>query len=192
MFQGILKNQEELTKLLGVPKSMDANMFTKIEIVTPWTEDFISCPDLPGYHIWKRGSEHALCFDIRTKVDFKLPKGWKYKVPTGIFMALPIGSAVLLRERSGLANRDVCLGAGTLDCDYRGEYFCLTRYLPCIDLAEPSKPMPDQLGFNKGDRICQAYFVGLDPERLRFKLLESPEQLSQTQRGVGGFGSTGL
>lgn len=196
-FKGIL-NQEEFEKLYKrTNKPMDnviisSNDYVKIDIVTPWTDDFIYDPNCPGYYIWKRGSEHALCFDIRTNVDFTLPRGYKYKVPTGIFMALPEDIGVFLRERSGLANRDVCLGAGTLDADYRGEYFCLTRYLPCIDMSEPNKPIPDQLIFNKGDRICQAYFVGAKPSLLRFKLCNDVSELSQTVRGTSGFGSTGL
>lgn len=178
--------------------------FTEMQIVSPWSMNPDNVQDEKGVvikdfnydgeslaHIWKRGSEDAFCFDLRTNVDFKLPRGQMAKVPTGLYIAMPGHMGCIMRERSGLADRGIRLHAGTLDADYRGEYFVIISYNPMVTIFEPNRIIPDTMTFRRGDRIAQAWFANADAALLRWKLLDLPNQLTDTTRGTGGFGSTG-
>lgn len=99
-------------------------------------------------------------------------------IPTGIFIALPIGYEAQVRPRSGLALKQgiTCLNSpGTVDADYRGELKVLL-----INLSAEMQII------NNGDRIAQ--LVIQQVERIEW---EEVETLEETIRGVGGFGSTG-
>ncbi|MHB8577178.1 MAG: dUTP diphosphatase [Dehalococcoidia bacterium] len=98
------------------------------------------------------------------------------KVPTGIAIEAPAGSDVQLRPRSGLAAAGVIATLGTLDADYRGEVF-ITLYT----IGSRSAHRVEH-----GDRIAQLV-VG----RLTDTRLEATTSLSNSERGVGGHGSTG-
>jgi dUTP pyrophosphatase len=100
-------------------------------------------------------------------------------VPTGIALALPPGTEGQIRPRSGLAARSgvtVLNAPGTIDADYRGEVQVLLINLS----AEP-------FAILRGTRIAQLVVAPV----LRARLVES-ERLSESARGAGGFGSTGL
>ena len=100
-------------------------------------------------------------------------------IPTGLFIELPIGYEAQVRPRSGLATKNgvTCLNSpGTIDADYRGELRVI--------LVNLSK---DDFTINNGDRIAQMVIAKHD----RAEWLLS-EQLSETERGAGGFGSTGV
>lgn len=100
-------------------------------------------------------------------------------IPTGVRIALPEGYEAQVRPRSGLAfNYGVtCLNSpGTIDADYRGEIQVLL-----INLGD--KPFT----ITNGDRIAQLVIAPCS--RARFSKVEN---LDETQRGAGGFGSTGL
>ncbi len=99
-------------------------------------------------------------------------------VPTGIFIELPVGYEAQVRPRSGLATKKgitVINSPGTVDADYRGE---LKTSLVNLS-AEPFEIVP-------GERIAQ--MVVARHERVEW---EDVEVLSQTERGEGGWGSTG-
>lgn len=99
-------------------------------------------------------------------------------IPTGIYIALPIGYEAQVRPRSGLALKQgiTCLNSpGTVDADYRGELKVLL-----INLSAEVQVI------NNGDRIAQ--LVIQQVERIEW---EEVETLEETIRGVGGFGSTG-
>ena len=98
-------------------------------------------------------------------------------VPTGIACAPPDGYEIQIRPRSGLTRRGVEIGWGTVDADYRGELLvsmCLRG------------PAGRGLRIEHGDRIAQLVVapVALTP-------IEEVESLDVTERGSGGFGSTG-
>jgi len=99
-------------------------------------------------------------------------------VPTGIFIELPVGYEAQVRPRSGLATKHgitVINSPGTVDADYRGE---LKTSL--VNLSnEPFEIVP-------GERIAQ--MVVARHERVEW---EDVEVLSETERGAGGWGSTG-
>lgn len=135
-----------------------------------------SNPDLP---LPAPATEHAAGYDIRSAEDeVTLQPGEIRLVSTGLIMELPEGLECQVRPRSGLAlEHGVTLpnSPGTIDPDYRGELRVIMQNLG---------PRPVRL--ERGERIAQLVFA-------RF---ESPEiaeavELSATERGEGGFGSTG-
>lgn len=100
-------------------------------------------------------------------------------IPTGLFMELPIGYEAQVRPRSGLALKKgiTCLNSpGTIDADYRGEIGVI--------LANLSK---ETFVVENGERIAQ--MVIAKHERAEWVAVE---ELSTTERGAGGFGSTGV
>lgn len=100
-------------------------------------------------------------------------------VPTGLFIELPIGYEAQVRPRSGLAAKNgvTCLNSpGTIDADYRGELKVILVNLSHEDFT-----------INNGDRIAQMIIA----KHERAEFIEVQE-LSATERGAGGFGSTGF
>ena len=100
-------------------------------------------------------------------------------IPTGISIELPMGYEAQIRPRSGLAVRDgltVLNTPGTIDADYRGEIMVLL-----VNLGQAP------FLIERGMRIAQ--MVIAKTERLA---VEITEELSQTDRGAGGFGSSGM
>ena len=99
-------------------------------------------------------------------------------IPTGLYMALPAGYEAQVRPRSGLALKSgiTCLNTpGTIDADYRGEVGVIL-----INLSDRDVVIED------GDRIAQLVVA-----RCQQAEWEPVDVLDQTQRGAGGFGSTG-
>lgn len=100
-------------------------------------------------------------------------------IPTGLAFEIPYGYELEIRPRSGLAIKNgitVLNTPGTIDSDYRGEVK--------IILYNASK---QDFIINNGDRICQAVLK----EVIQADIVEV-EELSETQRGTGGFGHTGI
>ena len=99
-------------------------------------------------------------------------------VPTGLFMELPLGFEAQIRPRSGLAAKHgvtVLNSPGTIDADYRGE-------IKVILINHGKK----EFIINDGERIAQ--MVITKQERVVWK---ESKQLEESERGTGGFGSTG-
>ena len=100
-------------------------------------------------------------------------------IKTGLFIELPIGFEAQVRPRSGLAAKHgitVLNSPGTIDADYRGEIGVILVNLSNQDFT-----------IQNGERIAQ--LVIAKHERATWQLVDS---LSETSRGEGGFGSTGL
>jgi dUTP pyrophosphatase len=100
-------------------------------------------------------------------------------VKTGLFMALPVGYEAQVRPRSGLAAKKgitVLNSPGTIDADYRGEIGVILVNLSNEDFV-----------IENGERIAQ--MVIAKHERANWKEVK---ELSTTERGAGGFGSTGV
>ncbi|HJN93406.1 MAG TPA: dUTP diphosphatase [Dehalococcoidia bacterium] len=98
-------------------------------------------------------------------------------IPTGIAVAVPSGYEVQLRPRSGLSRRGVVVAFGTIDADYRGEVF--------VNMSAPGAEGGRFL-IEHGDRIAQLVVAPI----VLADVVEVDE-LSDTERGAGGFGSTG-
>lgn len=99
-------------------------------------------------------------------------------VPTGLFMEIPVGFEVQIRPRSGLAYKHgitVLNSPGTIDSDYRGEVGVLL-----INLSN------EPFVIENGERIAQMVVAAHEQATW-----ETADQLSDTDRGAGGFGSTG-
>jgi dUTP pyrophosphatase len=127
----------------------------------------------PGY-----ASEGAVGLDIVTAEDLSLEPGERMAVPTGFAIEIPPGFEVQVRPRSGLALKHgiTCLNTpGTIDSDYRGEIKVILTNLG-----------HEVFAVRRGERIAQ-----LVPAPVLRATFEEVSQLSDSQRGVGGFGSTG-
>ncbi len=126
-------------------------------------------------------TEDAAGFDIQAYLDepFVLKAGARALVPTGLYFEVPKGYEAQVRARSGLAiNHGIGLvnGIGTIDADYRGEV-----RVPMINWSDTD------FVINDGDRIAQVIITSYEKADL-----EITEELSDTERGEGGFGHTGI
>jgi dUTP pyrophosphatase len=117
--------------------------------------------------------------DLHSRVDLTLRPGERSAVPTGIAVSIPDGFAGLILPRSGHANRHgigVVNGPGLIDSGYRGEISVLL-----INHGGES------VSFARGDRIAQLAIVPVPTVEWT-----EVETLDETERGDGGFGSSGV
>jgi dUTP pyrophosphatase len=131
--------------------------------------------DLPRYE-----TELSAGMDVRANIteSVTLKPLERAMIPTGLFVELPAGYEMQVRPRSGLAAKHgltVLNSPGTIDADYRGEIRVIL-----VNLS------PEPFEVNPGERIAQ--LVIARHERAEWVLTD---ELSETQRGAGGFGSTG-
>lgn len=108
-----------------------------------------------------------------------IKKGTRAMIPTGLFCAIPDGYEIQVRPRSGLAAKNgvtVLNTPGTIDSDYRGE-ICVIL----INLGD------EDFTVQNGDRIAQLVVAPVTQG-----IFVRAEQLDETERGAGGFGSTGV
>lgn len=119
--------------------------------------------------------------DIRAylKEPVELLPGQRALIPTGIYLEIPEGYEVQIRARSGLAiKRGIGLvnGIGTIDSDYRGEV-----KIALINWGD------EPFVISNGERVAQ--MVAARYEKVEFTVAD---ELSETERGSGGFGHTGV
>lgn len=131
---------------------------------------------LPQYE-----TEGSAGMDIKAYLEepVTLKPGKRALIPTGLFMEIPEGFEVQIRARSGLAVKHgigLTNGIGTIDSDYRGEI-----KVSLINWGE------EDFTINNGERIAQMVV-----SRYEKAELEKAEVISETTRGSGGFGHTGL
>ena len=134
-----------------------------------------SSHDLPSYETIASAG-----MDLRAHIeqDIILKPLERSIIPTGLFMALPVGYEAQVRPRSGLAAKydlTVLNSPGTIDADYRGEIGVILVNLSNADFT-----------IKNGERVAQ--MVIAKHERAKWNPVQS---LSETSRGAGGFGSTG-
>jgi dUTP pyrophosphatase len=129
---------------------------------------------LPAY-----ATAGAAGMDVVAAESLRLAPGKRHAVATGFAVAIPDGYEVQVRPRSGLALKHgvTCLNTpGTIDQDYRGEVKVILANLS----DEPFE-------IARGDRIAQ-----LVPTPVQRAALDEVDELGETDRGSGGFGSTGV
>lgn len=129
--------------------------------------------DLPEY-----ATDGAAGMDVLAAEDVVLAPGARHAVATGLALAIPPGFEIQVRPRSGLALKhgiSVPNTPGTIDSDYRGELKVILINLGSADFA-----------VRRGDRIAQLVLAPV----VRASWLKVDE-LDETARGEGGFGSTG-
>jgi dUTP pyrophosphatase len=114
--------------------------------------------------------------------ELVLRPGERLLVPTGLVLEIPAGWEGQVRPRSGLALRHgigILNSPGTIDSDYRGEVGVIL-----INLGETPFPI------RRGDRIAQLVFARV--EAIEWEEAGAAETLAESDRGAGGFGSTGI
>jgi dUTP pyrophosphatase len=130
--------------------------------------------EAPGYaHPGDAGA------DLRSRIDFRIGPGERILVPTGVAIALPQGYVALIHPRSGLATKHgltIVNAPGTVDAGYRGE----------IAVTLLNTDATETLTFKRGDRIAQMVI-----QRVEHAAFEHVDELPDSIRGAGGFGSTG-
>ena len=131
--------------------------------------------ELPSY-----ASNGAAGMDLRANLDMPiiLKSLERTLVPTGLFLEIPLGFEAQIRPRSGLAFKNgltVLNSPGTIDADYRGEIKVILVNLSNQDFT-----------INDGERVAQMVIA----KHEQAEWIEV-EQLIETDRGAGGFGSTG-
>lgn len=129
--------------------------------------------DLPAY-----ATTGAAGMDVLAAENVTLKPGQRHAVATGFAVAIPEGFEIQVRPRSGLALKhgiSVPNTPGTIDSDYRGEVKIIM-----INLGD------EAFAIDRGDRVAQLVLAPVT--QARWDLVE---ELDETERGAGGFGSTG-
>jgi dUTP pyrophosphatase len=124
-----------------------------------------------------KGSPHAACFDVyASSITYD---GSKAKIGLGFSTEIPEGWRGVIVPRSNLTKYNWVLNnsMGVIDSDYRGEWMCI--FTPIHNYT--------QFPYGVGDRIAQIYF-----EPVHQVEFEEVDDLSSSERGEGGFGSTGI
>lgn len=117
--------------------------------------------------------------DLRASGDYTISPGFRVLVKTGLFLEIPKGYAGLVIPRSGLALKygvSVANAPGLIDSNYRGEVGVILE-----------NRGPNKFDVKDGDRIAQLVIIQV-PE-IQF---EAVDELSDTERGADGFGSSGV
>ena len=136
----------------------------------------LSDNELPSYQ-----TEGAAGVDLRANLpdnNITLQPLERTLVPTGLFLEIPEGYEAQVRPRSGMAIKHgitVINSPGTIDCDYRGEV-----KVPIVNLS--NEPFTITHGDRIAQMVCAAYAKAS---------FQTVTELSNTERGTGGFGSTG-
>lgn len=116
-------------------------------------------------------------FDLASAAEIVLAPGEQATVPTGLYLSIPIDWVGLIRDRSSMALQGLRTHAGVIDSAYRGEVRVVV-----------SNGSGDPLEIHPGDRVAQLIVV---PCLTSARAVGSGEELGDTTRGGGGFGSTG-
>jgi dUTP pyrophosphatase len=117
--------------------------------------------------------------DLHARGDWNIKPSETIVIPLGIFMEIPEGYEVQIRPRSGLAAKygiTILNAPGTIDGDYRGEV--------CAIVHNASKSL---FAVRDGDRIAQMVYAPVE-----HALFEVVDELTDTERGTRGFGSSGV
>jgi len=133
-------------------------------------------PDLPMPSYAQPGDAGA---DVYSRIDCEIKPGERSLIPTGIAIALPEGYAAFAHPRSGLAIKygvGIVNAPGTIDAGYRGE----------LQMILINHDKNESFVIKRGDRIAQLVFQRVE----RVEFVEIAE-LPGSNRGSGGFGSTG-
>lgn len=118
--------------------------------------------------------------DLRSRVDMTLAPGMRALVPTGVAIAIPAGYVGLVHPRSGLAIKNgisMVNTPGTIDSGYRGE----------IAVILINHDLKESFEIKRGDRIAQLVIQQVEEAEL-----VEVQELAVSERGAGGFGSSGL
>jgi dUTP pyrophosphatase len=133
----------------------------------------------PGSILPSRARAGDAGLDLTAASEVEIPPGLRAMVPTGLAIAIPEGHAGLVLPRSGLASRHgltLANAPGLIDAGYRGEIVCAMVNLDPVETVH----------VRPGDRIAQLVIVRLPDVEAVWA-----DELPPSERGEGGFGSTG-
>ena len=141
----------------------------------------IKCVAKDGVAVPSYETSGAAGADVRAFLNepVVIPVGKRAMIPTGLFFAIPEGFEIQVRPRSGIAAKNgvtVLNTPGTIDSDYRGEVKIILINLGDADFT-----------VNNGDRIAQLIVAPVTQG-----IFVKTDKLDETERGAGGFGSTGV
>lgn len=124
-----------------------------------------------------RGSNDAAGLDLYSQFHIKVPADSQKKIPLGVAVEIPKGYMGLLVPRSSMSKTPLrCANSvGIIDADYRGELSIVYENISCNDYT-----------IFRGDRIAQLIIIPV-----AIVDVEEVYELSETERGAGGYGSTG-
>ncbi|WP_338532601.1 deoxyuridine 5'-triphosphate nucleotidohydrolase [Paenibacillus peoriae] len=149
----------------------------------------------------------AAAFDLVAVEDVIIAPGETKKVPLGLAFEIPKGYVMIVAMRSGVALKTKLRqpnGIGVIDSDYRGEVAMMFDNIS--DVSKWATTTPKDISghrtntfvagilddnsrvIRKGDRVAQAFILPIP----RVNLVETDGELSETERGTGGFGHTGV
>ncbi|UJF36581.1 dUTP diphosphatase [Paenibacillus hexagrammi] len=153
----------------------------------------------------KYATELSAGFDLVASEDIVIPPSQTAMVPTGLAIELPAGYELQVRPRSGVSYKTklrVANAPGTVDADYRGEIKVLVDniHVPSaigtsgviaingeLIRSDGTYPVGTCI-IHKGDRIAQGVITKVE----HVELIETEDELTETDRGQGGFGHTGV
>lgn len=125
----------------------------------------------------KRMTAGAVGYDLCSNENVLIQPESVALIKTGVYVSLPEGVEMQIRPRSGMSLKyDTSVVFGTIDSDYRGEIGVIMR-----------NNNKEAFPIGKGDRIAQAVFA-----KVEMPTFEAVNELDNTKRGSGGFGSTGI
>jgi dUTP pyrophosphatase len=133
-----------------------------------------------------KATQSSAGWDLRAKENYTIHVGETTLVETGIFLEIPEGFVGKIYSRSGLSTKfGVVLvnGCGIVDEDYRGEIKVALTLLKGYQLRPPTYDI------KKYDRVAQILFEKVESTNIDY--VKSYDELCKTERGVGGFGSSG-
>ena len=117
-------------------------------------------------------------YDLHSVSDYVVSPGQRVAIETGLHLEIPRGYVGLVKDRSSVAAAGVHTLAGVIDSAYRGELLVLVVNLGAADYY-----------IRVGHKIAQLLVVPAYTESI--EEVDTPEDLSASERGAGGFGSTG-
>lgn len=143
-------------------------------------------------------------FDLVSLEDVIIPPGETAKIKTGLAFALPAGYELQVRPRSGISAKTklrVSNSPGTIDAGYRGEVCILIDNIRtekgsaggmCLDTSDQTVAVGGEVDrhaylIRKGERIAQGVLC-----EVPLAHFEEADELDETERGAGGFGSSGV
>jgi dUTP pyrophosphatase len=135
----------------------------------------IVCKNHDDAIIPKRGSEQAAGYDLYTIDEGRLMPKQTHLFDTGISFTVPEGTYGRIAPRSGLSKKGILVNAGVVDRDYTGPVKVMLHNLS-----------DEMYQVKKNDRIAQLII-----EKIATPIIEEVGSLEETDRGDGGFGSTG-
>jgi dUTP pyrophosphatase len=178
VFHTFFRESEHLFGFL-LPKEMASQISDKISFTyNPMEIRYFTTGPPP-----KRGTEESAAFDLYASEDILLVPMKRFKIPTGLYLEIPSGFYGRIACRSGLGFKGMVVTGGVIDSDYRAEIGILGVWFG-----------DEQLEIKKDERCAQIIFEIVADRYFKIPMVPvgSVEALTNTVRGTGGFGSTGM